>query len=58
MALAAQIGTSYQYLQKLSGGFGMPSLTMAERLKQALPALDWAGYSRARAQAGRRGTPH
>lgn len=58
MALADRLGTSYQYLQKLSGGFGMPSLAMAERLQQALPQVDWSGYSRAKAHAGRRGSSH
>lgn len=53
-ALAGRLGTSYKYLQKLAGGFGMPSLEFAEAIKGELPRVDLAGFSRARRAAGRR----
>lgn len=53
-SLAAKLGTSYKYLQKLSGGFGMPSLDFAEAVKQELPKVDLAGFARARQRAGQR----
>lgn len=55
-ALASKLGTSYKYLQKLAGGFGLPSLTFAEAIKRELPRVDLAGFSRARLRAGRRAT--
>ena len=52
--LASKVGSSYGYLQKLAGGFGMPSMEFADKLKQELPSLDLAGFIKARKQAGRR----
>lgn len=53
-ALAARLGTSYGYLQKLSGGFGTPSLDFAQAIKCVLPKVDLAGFARARQRAGKR----
>ena len=52
--LAARLGTSYKYLQKLAGGFGLPSLQFIAKLQEELPDLDPAGFLRAKADAGRR----
>lgn len=55
-ALVARLETSYGYLQKLSGGFGVPSLEFAQKLKRELPALDMDGFIRAKEGAGKRHT--
>ncbi|MBI5270664.1 MAG: hypothetical protein HY856_13415 [Burkholderiales bacterium] len=36
VALAEKVGSTYLYLQKISGGFAVPSLALAQRLKGAL----------------------
>lgn len=52
--LVAKVATTYGYLQKLSGGFAMPSMAFAWRLKRVLPALNLAGFERATQEAGHR----
>lgn len=52
--LAKAVGSSYKYLQKLSGGFGMPSMALADKLKDVLPGMSMTGFRRAAAGAGRR----
>jgi hypothetical protein len=57
--LAAACGTSYRYLQKLSGGFGVPSVEFAHRLSVAMKELtgeelDIGGFVEAKMEAGRR----
>jgi len=57
-ALAAKAGTTYKYLQKLSGGFAVPSMAMAQRIKDALgKRLDIDGFMKAAREAGRRRKP-
>jgi hypothetical protein len=46
--LVERLGTSYKYLQKLAGGFGTPSLRMAQAIKRELPKTDLDGFARAR----------
>lgn len=53
-ALAAKLGQSYRYLQRLSGGFATPSLDLAMRLAKEMPGLDLAGFERAKELAGQR----
>lgn len=53
-ALADRVGSTYAYLQRLSGGFKMPSLRFAQRLKVALPRMTMDGFERAAAGAGKR----
>lgn len=62
--LASRCGTSYKYLQKLAGGFGLPSVEFAHRLHEALQEvlgrggeLDMAGFIAAKREAGRRAPP-
>lgn len=60
--LAQRMGTSYKYLQKLAGGFGLPSLEFAQKMREVLPevlgdsrvTLDMAGFVRAKQEAGAR----
>lgn len=52
--LASRLGTSYKYLQKLAGGFGLPSLHFVSKLQEELPDIDPSGFMRAKADAGRR----
>lgn len=52
--LARRVKASYKYLQKLSLGFGMPSLPLSQRLAKALPGLDMEGFERAALSAGKR----
>lgn len=54
VALATKVGSSYAYLQRLSGGFKMPSLRFAQRLKLELPRMSMDGFERAAADAGKR----
>lgn len=54
VALAEKVGSSYGYLQRLSGGFKMPSLRFAQRLKVALPRMTMDGFERAAEGAGKR----
>jgi hypothetical protein len=53
-ALASNIGTSYKYLEKLAGGFGLPSITMVERIRKHLPQVSNQGFIDAMLQAGHR----
>lgn len=53
-SLADKLGTSYKYLQKIAGGFGLPSLELAQAIKDELPTVDVAGFIRAKQRAGRR----
>jgi hypothetical protein len=54
-ALAEKVGTTYKYLQKLSGGFAVPSMAMAQRIKDALgKRLDIDGFMKASLEAGNR----
>lgn len=52
--LAARIGTSYNYLQRISGGFATPSLPFAVKLREELPGLDFTGFIKASEEAGKR----
>lgn len=52
--VADQMGTSYRYLQRISGGFAKPSLDFALRLQKHFPTIDLAGFDRAVAMAGKR----
>lgn len=42
--LAHDAGTSYKYLQKLSGHFGVPSVQLIQRLKACYPRLTYEGF--------------
>lgn len=53
-AIAHKMGTSYRYLQRISGGFAKPSLDFALRLQTHFPTIDLTGFDRAVAQAGKR----
>lgn len=52
--LAKRAGVSYKYLQRMSGGFAMPSMDLATKLKKHIPTLDFEGFARAVKLAGRR----
>lgn len=52
--LADDLGTSYRYLQGISGGFKVPSMRFAQRMKQELPRLSLDGFQRAADEAGKR----
>lgn len=54
LTLSERLGTSYKYLQKLAGGFGVPSLAFAQEMKNAMPDLDIEGFIRAKERAGKR----
>ena len=56
-SIARELGTSYRYLQRISGGFARPSLAFALQLQQHFPTLDLTGFDRARAMAGKRMQP-
>lgn len=53
-ALAQQVNLSYRYLQKLSGGFSMPSRNLEKALKRLIPGLDCDGFEKAAQEAGHR----
>lgn len=53
-ALVSKLGTSYGYLQKLAGGFGMPSLEFAQQMKAVVPELDVECFIRAKEFAAKR----
>lgn len=42
--LADNAGTTYKYLQKLSGYFGTPSLRLVSQLKRHYPKLSFDGF--------------
>ena len=42
--MARAVGTTYKYLQKLSGGFGTPSLVFAARMIEHYPVLTFEGF--------------
>jgi len=52
--LAADVMSTYKYLQKIAGGFGSPSRRLADRLKARLPRMTRVGFDRAIEQAGKR----
>jgi transcriptional regulator with XRE-family HTH domain len=58
--LAEAAGSKYGYLQKLAGGYGMPSIDFVKKLEHGLhtlgidASLDIDGFVRARQEAGQR----
>lgn len=55
--LVAAVGTSYPYLQAISGGFKLPSLRFAAKLREHMPTLNLDGFERAALDAGKRMNP-